>query len=175
MIEPPVTEQANLQQAQQPMMGAAASAAGQYVRPTHVARARNHCLVNALWLLVAVPVGVRALAEPALSTAWIAVVVALAAVWLAVDAVGARVVDRVVLSHDHVGVRVHTARGIDEFEIVADARIEIEHSTSRHRRHRCIELQWPHDGPHHTIRLDVFGKHDQAKILRRISELTTRR
>ena len=175
MIDPSRTEQANLQQAQQPMLTTAAPSARPYVRPTHVARARNRCLVNALWLLVAVPVGVRALAQPALSTAWIAIVVALAAVWLAVDAVGARVVDRVVLSHERVSVRVHTARGVDEFEIVADAGIEIEHSTSRHRRHSYIELQWPHDGPQHTIRLDVFGKHDQAKILRRISELTTRR
>jgi hypothetical protein len=177
MIEPHATEQTNLQQSQPSPIVApqAVAATGEFVRPTHVARARNRCLANLLWLPVAGVVGGRALTHPAISTAWIAIVVALSAVWMTIDAIGARVVDRVVLVHGRVSVRAHTALGVEEFEITDDDKVEMEYTSSRRRRHRYIELWWPHDGPRHTIRLDVYSKHDQAKILRRVRELTSQR
>ena len=155
----------------------AAAPAHEFVRPTQIAKARNHALVPLMWLPVAGFVAVRALAEPALSTAWIAIVVALGSLWLAVDAVAARAVDRIVVGHDRVHVRIHTGLEVVEFDITASDRIEMEHRSfrSKLRRHQYIDLWWPGDEQCRTIRLGVFAKPDQAKILRRISELTTRR
>jgi hypothetical protein len=130
-----------------------------------------------MWLPVAGLVAVRALAEPALSTAWIAIVVALGSLWLAVDAVASRVIDRIVVGHDRVHVRIHIGFEVAEFEITDSVRIEMERRSfrSRVRRHQYIDVWWPGEEQCRTIRLDVFAKPDQAKILRRISELTTRR
>jgi hypothetical protein len=154
-----------------------AAPAHEFVRPTQIARARNHALLPLMWLPAAGFVAVRALAEPALSTAWIAIVVALGSLWLAVDAVASRAVDRIVVGHDRVHVRIHTGLEVAEFEITASVRIEMEHRSfrSKLRRQQYIDLWWPGDQHCRTIRLDVFAKPDQAKILRRISELTTRR
>jgi hypothetical protein len=146
----------------------------EFVRPTQVARARNHTLLGLVWLPVAAIVVARAVADPALSTAWIALVVALSAGWVAVDAVGSRFVDRVVVAHDRVHARVHGTLEISDFEVVAGAGVTMECTSfgSRLRRHRYINLWWPGEDECRTIRLDVFAKNDQAKIVRRLTELT---
>lgn len=152
-------------------------AATEYVRPTQVARPRNNVLINLAWLPVAAVVGIRALADPRLSTAWIAAAVSMAAVWLATDAIGTRMLNRFVIAHDRIDVRFHDALRLIELEVTADSGVEMDFRIegSRLRRQHVIDLCWPSDEPCHTIRIDTFSRSDQAKIVRRLTELTTRR
>jgi hypothetical protein len=80
----------------------------------------------------------------------------------------------VVVAHDRVHARVHGTFEISDFEVVAGAGVTMECTSlgSRLRRHRYINLWWPGEDECRTIRLDVFAKNDQAKIVRRLTELT---